>query len=549
MYNYILNIESQIAEYFKLDDLESSLKLLVNFVEQIIKDNRATAKVFGSATLDKLCQEIGAKALKYQNQLSTGNTSFNSKNEEIIYIATELYKTGGHTAVLEDFIKVQPGKKHIILITDIFNRVDKEMILNRFAPLNVQIEWAPKSSLLDKLLWLQSQLLENQCRQVFLFNHWQDAVAIAAVQPNFTQELFFYHHCDHQLCLGLYLSHAKHIDPHAFGFYNCRHNLGVANTKYIPLVVEDLGTRSPELPFLANGKLRTCSSGTANKFEQTYLYSYVEEVPKILYVTQGIHVHIGELSHYSLETIRQGLEEKGITQEAFIYIPWVKSLWQTIKEQSIDVYLNSFPLGGGRASIEVMGSGTPFIGHQNYNSRLLSGIDIVYPEAFFWQKPDELYSYLQALTPQVLSQQAAYSRRHYELYHIPDILKQCLENCNSEEEGLLPPPRRIYMTDDLQNFIDNVNSGLTRQFIEIADAMYPILDKTQLELDKSKISEFLYRLATSSNELERSHLELQQTQAELTELQTILTSMHTQFWQIQAQWFKLKKILGWQHHY
>ncbi|MHC5857517.1 hypothetical protein [Nostoc sp.] len=526
-----MNVESQIAEYMRSGDLENPLHLLVNFVEKIIRDNRATAKVFGSATLDKLCQQIGAKALEHQEPLLAIDSSSNHENGNIIYIATELYKTGGHTALLEDLIKAQPHRKHIILITDIFNTVNREIILSRFAYLNVKIEWAPQSTLLDKLFWLQSQLIEKQLSQVFLFNHWQDAVAIAAVQPHLAQQLFFYHHCDHQLCLGLYLSHAKHIDPHTFGFYNCRHNLGVANTRYIPLVVEDLGTRSPELPFIANGKLRTCSSGSGNKFEQIYPYSYIEEVPKILDVTQGVHVHIGELSHYSLERIRQGLEERGITQESFIYIPWVKSLWWTIGEQKIDVYLNSFPLGGGRASIEVMGSGTPFIGHQNYNSRVLSGIDIVYPEAYFWQKPEELYSYLQGLTPEVLTEQAAYSRRHYELYHTPKVLQQCLQDCNSEE-GLFPPPLRDYVTDGLQNFLDNANSDLTKQFIDILDAMYPIWDTDKLELDKSKISDFLYRLTISANELERSHLQLQQTQAELAKIKTILAIIHSKFLQI-----------------
>ncbi|MBN3906212.1 MAG: glycosyltransferase [Nostoc sp. NMS1] len=560
--NYILNIESQIAEYMKSGDLESPLDLLVNFVEKIIRDNRATAKVFGSATLDKLCQQIGAKALEHQKPLLTIDSYSNHENGNIIYIATELYKTGGHTAVLEDLIKAQPHRKHIILITDIFNTVNREIILSRFASLNVQIEWAPQSTLLDKLFWLQSQLIERQLSQVFLFNHWQDAVAIAAVQPHLAQELIFYHHCDHQLCLGLYLSHAKHIDPHAFGFYNCRHNLGVANTRYIPLIVEDLGTRSPELPFIANGKLRTCSSGSGNKFEQIYPYSYIEEVPRILDVTQGVHIHIGELSHYSLERIRQGLEQRGITQESFIYIPWVKSLWWTISEQKIDVYLNSFPLGGGRASIEVMGSGTPFIGHQNYNSRVLSGIDIVYPEAYFWQKPEELYSYLQALTPEILAEQAAYSRRHYELYHTPKVLQQCLQDFNSEE-GLFPLPLRDYVTDGLQNFLDSAHSDLTKQFIDIVDAMYPIWDTDKLELDKSKISEFLYRLtipqyekANLMSKLEHAQIEvenlkvamlskLQQTQAEVEQLKVAMLSQlqQPQLQQTQAEVEQLKATM------
>ncbi len=53
----------------------------------------------------------------------------------------------------------------------------------------------------------------------------------------------FYHHGDHHLCLGVYLSHLEHIDPHPMGYHNCRDALGIDNT-YIPLTVDDKGDRA-----------------------------------------------------------------------------------------------------------------------------------------------------------------------------------------------------------------------------------------------------------------------------------------------------------------
>jgi hypothetical protein len=542
MDKFLKKLELAVTNNIANGELNDALNLIISFVESIIQDRRSTANVFGSAILDQLCQRIGYETLKKKKYLFEDE----SKKDilQIIYIATQLWKTGGHTAVLEDFIKAQPNKQHLILVTDIFDRVNHEVIKNRFATLNVKIKWAPQSGVLEKLIWLQDQLIVNQPSQVVLFNHCQDAVSIAAVQPLLTPNLVFYHHCDHQLCLGLYLSHAQHIDPHPFGFYNCRNNLGVANTHYIPLVVEDLGDRPLELTFLGDGKLRTCSSGSGHKFEQSYLYVYAEEIPKIIELTGGLHIHIGELSPYTLGIIYRELQESQIEKERFIYIPWVKSLWRAMHEHKVDIYINSFPLGGGRASIEVMGSGTPFIGHQNYNSRVLSGIDIVYPEAFFWQKPTELYKYLQNLNTKILSEQSAHSRKQYELYHSPSILKQCLEKLNFQEEGIFPPPLRNYLTDELQKFLDNSKSDLCKQFIDILDAIYPILHTNQLELDKSNISDFLYSLTIYPSELERSQSKLRQTQTDLQEAKNIILAMESsKFWKMRQVWLRLKKSL------
>ena len=546
MYSYLQKFTAEVTSKIINGDLNEALKLLVNFVESIIKDVRSTGNVFGSEVLDNLCQQVGAKNLLYQQ-----NFKQQQDDQQVVYIVTELSKTGGHTAVIEDLIKVQPHKKHLILITNILNEANREEIENRFASILVDIVWVVGDTLLEKLNWLQCQLILKQPSQIFLFNHCQDAVAVAAVQPRLVKQLIFYHHCDHQLCLGLYLTYAQHIDPHSTGFYNCN-SLGVANTYYIPLIVEDSGDRPKETYFFVDGKLRTCSSGSAHKFEQYYVYSYAEEIPKILEITGGTHIHIGGLSPHTLEIINATLASKGINLERFIYIPWVKSLWKTMHSQKVDVYLSSFPLGGGRASVEVMGSGTPIIGHHNYSSRLLSGFDVIYPEAFFWKQPDELYIYLQNLTPETLLKQARNARKHYEIHHTQELLQQGLQKLSAKEEGLEPPPMREYWVDELQIYLDKSTSSVLKNFLQTLDKIHPLLDETRLELDRNKVSDFLYDITSLPIELERSESQfkqsqsqLQQSQVELQQTNDKIASMRTsKFWRLRSKWFQIKYFLG-----
>jgi hypothetical protein len=519
MYNSLDQFELEIINHIKADKINLSLSLIMSFVESIVNDSRTITKVYGSATLDRLCQLIGAEVLKHQQSHIIKNELLDNCS---IYIATELYDTGGHTAVIEDFIKATPNKQHLILITDTSNTAQRDVIENRFASLEVKIKWAPSENSLDKLIWLQSELIEQQGNQVFLFNHWQDAVAVAAVQPSITPKLFFYHHCDHQFCLGLYLSHAKHIDLHSFGYYNCRKNLRVTNNIYIPLAIEDLGTRPVELPFCGDGKLRTCSSGSYKKFENPYLYSYLDEIPQIINSTQGVHVHIGRLTTYVLNRIHDSLKKCGIPQDRFVYVPWVKSLWKAMHEQRVDVYISSFPIAGARASIEIMGSGTPMIGHNNYHSRLLGGVDIIYPEAFFWQKPQELHNYLQSLTPDVLREQSIYSRSQYERFHTMSVLESSLKQLDSQDNGLIPEPLKPHLPNQVQAFLDEITLDESKQFIDIIDAIHPILAENKLKLDKNKASSFLYWLTTSYAKLQASKLAVENIQNEKASLQSKL---------------------------
>jgi len=537
LYRNLSSLKSKVNEQIAAGELDKALDLISSFVEEVISNPRSAGNVLSSVALDTLCQKIGAQVLEVENYLFP--TEEGKETQLVVYIATELSNEGGHSAVIEDLIKAQPDKSHLIMITGNLPNAKRAFIATRFRPL-VEIEWAPQSGTLDRLKWLQQQLVEKRPSQVFLFNHHHDAVAVAAVQPSLVSQLFFYHHADYQLCLGLHLPHARHIDFYAGSFYRCRHQLGITNNIFLPLVAEDFGERPSQLGFMGDGHLRTCTSGRVQKFEQPYLYKYVEEVPKIIEATGGVHIHIGYLSESGFATIKRGLQERGIDSERFTYIPWVKSIWRAMQEYRIDVYLNSFPYGGGRTMIEVMGSGTPAVVHDNYQSRIFSDIDIAYPEAFCWRTTDELYSYLRSLTPENLAAQALLSRKYYELYHANSLLKPRLTDILLEKDICSPPPLRHYVRDDLQVFLEeSVASGnlgesfdktITMEFTDIIEALYEIFEHSEFFADPVKVSKFLYLITSSQqtqNQLQQLRSVLQQNLAEQEQVKTQLSQTET----------------------
>lgn len=427
-YDSIHSLISAVSHLTDNGDIDQALRLIHDFVERIITEPLCTSQVFGSKTLDDLCLRIGRANLSGIKQEIAEATHSQLAQPAVVYIVTKLQKSGGHTRVIEDFIRVQPSLQHIILSTELDGRSDAEYLMKGLAQqANVVFEQVPKVNYQQRLTWLQKRLLKNHPKKVYLFNHHQDSVAVAAIQPEMKLDASFYHHGDHHLCLGVYLSHLEHIDSHPMGYHNCRDALGIDNA-YIPLTTDDKGDRPAEWPFLYDGILTTCTAAKSNKIEIPYFVSYLELVPMLLKATGGRHIHIGRLTPWALFKIRRGLKRHGIQPGRFIYRPWVPSIWKALHDFRVDLYVASFPYGGGLTMIEAMGAGIPLALHRHIFSRILGGIDFGYPGVVSWRYPEELLKYCTSITRGDLEEAGRLARLHYEKFHSRGNLQGVLNN-------------------------------------------------------------------------------------------------------------------------
>lgn len=404
-------------------NLNSSLRRIQHLVDRIFCEPINVGKVFGSSRLDSLCQEVGRL-----NLLRLKKEKHSLKRENItVYIASKPQASGGHTAALIDVIRLSPPSRSIVIVTNTCGRTNRTAVEQRFRALpDVEVEYVPRGDHLSKLTWLQQRLIELAPDTVWLFNHHQDSVAIAAVQPDMGYRVSFYHHGDDRLCLGVYLSYAEHFDPLPFAFHNCRNVLGIMGNRYLPLVSPDQGERPRNLGHIKQPGLITCTAGGFNKVEVDYFIRYVDVVPEILHVTGGRHIHIGRLTPLALWRIRNGLRKLGITPDSFVHIPYVPSVWRTLHEYGVDVYVASFPYGGGRTLVEVMGAGVPAAIHSHCTSRMFGGFDMAYEGALVWRDPEELYAFLRSADRQSLDHQGKLARRWYETYHRDEIVRDAL---------------------------------------------------------------------------------------------------------------------------
>lgn len=420
------------------DIANNALRLIHDFVERIITEPICTAQVFASRDLDELCLRIGRQSLPRLAAPQVDLWPDRTSGLTVVYLVSRLQRSGGHSRLVQDFIRAQPEKNHLILSTEVGGPSDTDHYSKIFSTLeNVRFVRAPRGNFQARLEWLQSTLLATQPEHVYLLNHHQDSVAVSALAPEMGLKGSFIHHGDHHLCLGVHMDHFYHVDLHPMGYHYCRDELGV-NNRYLPLTFEDKQCVPMQTDFKHGGSLTTATAAGFNKIEIPYYVSYLDTIPQVLKVTGGKHIHIGRLTPWARWRIDRQMRKHGVPKDQFIYIKWVPSVWKALQEHKVDLYLASFPYGAGLTLIEAMGAGVPVIMHKHMYSRVLSSLELAYPEAYCWSDPDELLAHLSALRPERLERERQLARQQYERFHRPEILQNYLSSSDRSEIDVPP---------------------------------------------------------------------------------------------------------------
>jgi hypothetical protein len=476
-------------------DLATALEMVVAMVNDVNSHENNYGRVFASRELDQLCIDLG--------RLSTLSRPPAQDGDHRVFLVTAIFASGGHTRVLRDLIDADPGQTATILVTNVQHDIQPGELDPLLDGCNVQIELAPRANYAVRLQWLQTRLFELRPARTYILQHPFDPLCVAAAQPELVGRLFYYHNCDYMMATGVHVAHATHIDFNAKGFYHCRDVNGVRDGVIWPLTT-DVTVHRRDLPFRENGYLTTCTSGGFEKFDPIfvanrvpYYYDYANTLPLVLRATGGRHIHVGSLFEPTREAIEVALRRAGIERERFVWVPFVPNLAQALVDYNVDVYLTSFPLGGGRTLVEAMGAGMPLIVHSNYRSAFFTDLAEAYPGALGWRGPNELQAVLQGLSVEVLRDHSARARKHFECFHRPELLGQAIAAALADQP-VTPPERPTYEPDTLQQFLDEtlaagraLELAVERAGAEVRDSLATELSATADEREslREKLAE------------------------------------------------------------
>ncbi len=419
-----MDARGRISALLDAGRFDAALAAIEGVVEDVICEPLNTAEIFADAFLDEACQRAGRAVLLQLR--SNAPASFPDEPVPVVFVASRLQASGGHTAVLADIARHTGGTVKVLL-TGVSGRTDVGGLKHLFGSGLPQLsfEVSPRGSRAARVQWLQRRLQALQPSTVWLFNHHQDSVAVAAVQPGQGYQLKYLHHGDHHLCLGVTLAWGEHYDPHPMGFRNCRDVLQRPDNKYLPMALEAPAAEGASMP-ARGGPLVTCTAAGRNKIEHAYSPAYAEVVAGLLAQTGGVHIHIGRLSAPYRWRLRRELRRHGVPQQCLRFIPYVRSVAATLAREQVDLYLGSFPYAGARTLVEAMAAGVAIAAHDHSQHSFLGAMDMLPPGSCFWSRPEELFEFAAShdrATLQAIGQRA---RDHYIAYHTPEAMRAAL---------------------------------------------------------------------------------------------------------------------------
>lgn len=462
-------VEQEVHAHLAAGQLAGALNAVRDAVDTVINNPRSVARIYASEKLDKLCEQI-ARSLENRG----GHTADDhSPVGGTVIMATELAAAGGHVEVIKDLVRLQNTATPIdLLLTDNFERLDEKAHHGYAASIGAPLHIAKGANSAERLDDILRFLSRRRPHTLVLLVHNQDATGVVAALSCEASRVLFVHHGDHHLSLGVTCRAFTHVDLSNFAFFNCRNQLGLTDNRFWPLTLASNTTNRHDGVFVREGAMVTCCVGRPEKFDDpTYAHQYLDLIGLILKTTGGRHVHIGALNLAQLHRMQQSLAAHGIEASRLTHIPWVSSVSRALCDNNVDLYMTSFPYGGGKAQVEAMATGLPVMVHKNYRSRFLSGIDIGYPGTLQWSDEAELQGILSHLTPATMAEHGIKARAHFEQHHSEDALRLAMQASFTRDEDV--PPLALVHNDGLQAFLDEerfvVDDGTKAELSQLRD--------------------------------------------------------------------------------
>lgn len=308
--------------------------------------------------------------------------------ENHLIIATELYRIGGHSKLVEELARELPNP--VLVLTDLFGTRASQP--EQSAWIDEQYCMAQVIDLRSGTLWQRTEALSDfvrrlQPRSIWYFNHHQDPVPFVATLALAGPRKVLVHHCDHNPSLGATLRGLVHVDITDTLRDECSAHLG-RSTELLRLYVADQGVKA--FPRIAGTDYSVVTAGRSGKFSRSGPLSLSRIVATALTTVRGRHYHIGPLDQEWIDQIGLELRSHGLDPGRFVPLGSVTSLWATLHRIDAAVYIGSAPVSGGRGAVEAQGCGMPVLPFTGFESgSLLADFSSYADRALGW---DSLHS-------------------------------------------------------------------------------------------------------------------------------------------------------------
>ncbi|MFY7994471.1 MAG: glycosyltransferase [Bacteriovoracaceae bacterium] len=341
------SVLSLFEEYLStLDDVES----FVNHTRFIgfYLANDPCSKLYSPVIDEKIKQFKNRLPLKHEHSPS-GRT---------LHVATQVYLTGGHTRVIENWINFFNHEKHDLVLIEQYRDFDLKL------PKESQvIKLSDDFSISQKISVLYD--LYSKYDKVIFHIHQHDVIPLIAMGQFSIKKFFFYNHADHTFSIGPSLV-GEVYDMSEEGRLFSLNFRGVKSSKVIPFPLDinlskmrfNSKEGAREALGISTNSQTVLTVGNPYKFipnERFNLFNVFERVakhnPSYNFIFIGPDFAFKKYLNQDLPNIHfLGLVSKQTVLDYY---------------QASDLYIDSLPVGGGLAMIEAVLSGLPIITFDN----------------------------------------------------------------------------------------------------------------------------------------------------------------------------------------
>jgi hypothetical protein len=345
-------LEREIATAPDLSALEAALFKVVN-LNRDFRDPSIYGRRLFAKGLDALVPQVAKR-------LGLEDVPQPKSNDRVLILGSAFYDTGGHTRIAIDIESQFPDRSVTVVLTGLYNEYRYAKLLYP-GPLHVMRQERSRiilsaERLLEKIVELYMVLAAIRPSRIFLLPHHMDIVAVTGCWP-FRNVVDFVHHGDHVPALGATLPFAGHVDP----TYRCHQaclEAGLSAT-YSGMAADTISPTprqtGPDEPV----RLATC--GAINKYAGRNRYGWIDFAIGALKRPNTMMYHIGPTTPEFENEVRRRLEASDIAADRYVFVGRAPSLQAALSELSIDIYVASFPEGGGKATLEAMAANLPIV--------------------------------------------------------------------------------------------------------------------------------------------------------------------------------------------